>query len=153
MGYLPLHFKLKGKKLLFIGGGKVNERRIKKILELEPKVDITLISPRITDALMRLVDLKRIRWIAEEFDESLLDEEYSFVFVGVDREAEKIVKAVRNKGYAVENASCGESGDFIFPAVIEREGVVVSISTSGRDPSLTKAIREKIEDCLKEMIK
>ncbi len=152
MGYLPLHFKISGVKFLFIGGGKVNERRIKKILSIEPKADIIVVSPWITETLAELVKKGEIKWIARAFGEDILDEDYRFVFVGVDKGAEEIVSILKNKGYLMENASCGKSGDFIFPAIIEHKNIVVSISTSGEDPSLTKAIKEKIENCLKKLI-
>ena len=150
MSYFPFHFNLKGKRLLFIGGGKVNERRIKSLLDCG--AEIVLVSPKVTNELEELSRKGRIRWVKDVFKEDLLDGEFHFAFIAVDVDYEPILEALRRKGIFCEVASKGEEGDFIFPAVVRFDDVIVSISTSARDPKLTKRLKKKIDELVRSLL-
>ncbi|EQB73896.1 MAG: hypothetical protein AMDU4_FER2C00038G0010 [Ferroplasma sp. Type II] len=41
------NIKISGKRILFVGGGNIAERKIKKLIEESPKISV--ISPEVTD--------------------------------------------------------------------------------------------------------
>jgi len=40
--------------------------------------------------------------------------------------------------------------NFIFPSLIRRGNLVIGVSTSGKVPALSRALREKLEKCIPE---
>ena len=73
----PIILNLSNKNLLFIGGGKVAER---KILLLYKIAKITIISPRITKPLEELYKNKEVEINYKTFEDSDLKENYTLVF-------------------------------------------------------------------------
>ncbi len=146
--YLPLHFKVKGKRLLFVGGGRVNERRI--LSALKAGASVVLVAPEATEALKELALRGAIEWRRRCFHPSDLDGVH-MVFVAIPRGYHEVVEHARRRGVMVECASGHELGDFIFPAVVRRGDVLISVSTSGTSPALSKRLREAIENLLDGM--
>ena len=129
----------------------MNERRILSILLSGAKV--ILVAPEITPRLAGLALQGEIEWRRRPF----LPEDAQGVFlafVAVDGDPASIVEALRDRGVLVNIASAGREGDFLVPYVIREGEVVVSVSTSGRDPALAKRLGrwliEKLHSFLRE---
>ena len=58
MGYFPFFIDIKGKKGLIIGGGRIAEHKLKKILAYEP--DITVVATKISDSIRSIEGIKLI---------------------------------------------------------------------------------------------
>jgi precorrin-2 dehydrogenase/sirohydrochlorin ferrochelatase len=137
--WVPLHLNLKDKPCLFVGGGRVNERRI--LLMLPSGAKIVLVAPKITPKLKALADSGEIEWRCRAFAPE--DAEGAFLaFVAIDGDPSAIVDALRDQGVPVNLASSGKEGDFIVPSVVREGDLVISVSTSGNDPALTKRIAQ-----------
>lgn len=137
--YVPLHFDLTDKKLLFVGGGEVNERRILALLD--SKAQIVLVSLEATEKLKKLAREGKITWIKRAYkpgDVKGMD----FVFVAIPEGYEQVVDEAKEEGVWVECASKHTLGDFIYPAVIRKEDVVISLSTSGRSPKKARLLKK-----------
>ena len=148
MRYLPLHFSLEGKRLLFVGVGRVNERRV-LVLSQSP-AEIVLVAPEITDRLKALADSGRLKWRRRKFEPADL-EGVDFVFVAVPKnEALKIVREAKARKIPVECASDHRVGDFIFPALVCKGDIIVSISTSGRNPFLSAKLKRLVAGVVEE---
>ena len=149
--WVPLHFSLKDRPCLFVGGGAVNERRILSILP--SGAGVILVAPEVTPKLEELAQQGGIEWRKRPFVPE--DARGVFLaFVAVDEDPAPIAKALRESGVLVNLASAGREGDFLVPYVIREGDVVVSVSTSGSDPAFTKRLgrwlREKICSFLRE---
>ncbi len=149
MLYLPIHFCLENKKLLFVGGGRVNERRIKRLVDAPCR--IILVSPDATKLLSQLSEVGRIEWRRRRFVPEDL-EGVDLVFVAISGDPAPIVGEAKKRGIPVECASNASIGDFIVPAVIRKGNILVSISTSGTDPAFCACLKSKIEKLLDETL-
>ena len=69
--------------------------------------------------------------------------------LGRDTEAQRVAKSI---GVAVNVADRPALSDFIVPAIVDREDVVVAISTAGTSPTLATILRQKIEALLPERL-
>ena len=147
--FIPLHLDLTGRRLLFVGGGRVNERRVLSVVESD--AEITVVSPALTEKLKSLVDEGKIHWIEREFLPSDV-EGADFVFVAIPEGYQKVVECAKAKGVWVECASDGNLGNFIVPAVIRRKHLLISVSTSGQSPKLTARIKRAIEELLGKIL-
>lgn len=148
MRHHPLLFDLRGKKLLFVGCGKVAERKIKSLLHTE--AEITVISPRMSLSFTH----ENLRLINKEFEEHDITQDFFLVFVCTDdREINRIAtEKAKSLKIPVNVADDPESCDFHMPSVIITDEYTVSVSTGGKSPSMAKALRIKLEEFLKGKI-
>lgn len=147
MKHYPVMLDISGKPVLVVGGGKVALRKVMRLLECGARV--TVISPRLEPELERLADERRIDWIAEPFDESLLDriDEPVLIFGTTDRQDVN----VRIHAGAVKRAIPCNIVDvpdlctFTVPAVVARGDLTIAVSTGGSSPALARRVREDLE--------
>lgn len=143
----PLFIDLSDKKCVIVGGGKVAERKTETLLLFHAQ--ITVLSPKLTDRLQELEKENRITVVDKEFSEKHLED----AFLVIAATSERLVNN-RVYDYSVKNnifvnvADCPEQCTFIFPSIVQRDSLVVGISTSGSYPALSKKVRQKIEGLL-----
>jgi uroporphyrin-III C-methyltransferase/precorrin-2 dehydrogenase/sirohydrochlorin ferrochelatase len=130
--HLPLFFDLAGRKVVVIGEG--------------PKADLRVKLARSAGADVQHLDTHSIT--AEDFHGAVA------AFVATADEAKDIVvqRLVKAAGVPVNVADRPALCDFIMPAIVDRDGVVVAISTSGASPTLASVLRGQIEAVLPERI-
>ena len=117
---------------------------------LESGAEVIVVSPKLEQGLEELVDSGDIQWIAESFDDSILDlrPETALVFGATDnRDVNlKIHAAAVKRKIPCNIADVPELCTFIVPAVVSRGDLVISISTGGSSPALARRIREDLEN-------
>lgn len=143
----PFSFNLKDKDVLFIGGGKVAQRKLKALLKENCR--ITVIAEEVTQDISE----SGANVILRGFKDSDITEKYAFVFCctndrQVNSKAADISKKLR---IPVNIADDPEASDFHTTSVIRSGDFVISISTEGKNPSKTKKMREKLENLLKNI--
>ena len=130
MKHLPLFFDLKGRKVVVVGEGPAADRRAALARSAGAEVQ------QVSD-----VEVADLRGAAA-----------AFVATGdADRDAAArgVAKSI---GVPVNVADRPNLCDFILPAIVDRDGVVVAISTGGASPTLATALRGRIEAALPERI-
>ncbi len=130
MKHLPLFFDLSGRRVVVVGSGPAAERRI--ALARSAGADVRQVDKAVTTELRAAAAV--------------------FVATGDlerDTEAQRAAKSV---GVAVNVADRPALSDFIVPAIVDRDDVVVAVSTSGASPTLATMLREKIEALLPERL-
>jgi precorrin-2 dehydrogenase/sirohydrochlorin ferrochelatase len=139
--YLPLHIDLRGKKVLVIGMGEVGKRRVRKLLEAG--ASITVIDRR------RAWVGRGVKFIRRDLRRGALPSFKEYFLVVVSTNDRKLNAAVARKakreGCLVNRADSFKNGDVIFPAVVEWGRGVFSFTTLGRNPRLSKEIKEALE--------
>lgn len=68
--YFPLFFSMENKNIFIIGGGRVAERRIQRLLEFG--AEMTVVSPEVTEKIRQLSDEQAVRWIPQCYREAHL---------------------------------------------------------------------------------
>ena len=132
MKHLPLFFDLAGRKVVVIGEG--------------PKADLRVKLARSAGADVQHLDTHSIT--AKDFHGAVA------AFVATADEAKDIMvqRLAKAAGVPVNVADRPVLCDFIMPAIVDRDGVVVAISTSGASPTLASVLRGRIEAVLPERI-
>ena len=146
MKYFPLNIELNKKPVLLIGGGEVAERK----LDLLVKADacLTVVSPSFTDYLLTFEKKENITFIHSEYNSSFIDEgKYSFIIAATNDEDlnKQIAKDANARNILVNVVDRPEICDFIFPSILERGPITVSVSTGGASPVLARMLRTKLE--------
>tara|TARA_B100000965_G_scaffold123754_1_gene102401 strand:+ start:1213 stop:2607 length:1395 start_codon:yes stop_codon:yes gene_type:complete len=146
MKYFPLNIELNKKLILLVGGGEVAERKLD--LLVKAKSQVIIMSPTFTDYLQTFSDRAELTFVDSEYKTSILDEyQFSFVIAATNNEDlnKKIAKDANEKNILVNVVDRPEICDFIFPSILERGPVTVSVSTGGASPVLARMLRTKLE--------
>lgn len=144
MGFYPLFLDLAGRRCLVVGGGPVAERRVAGLLAAGALV--TVVAPTLTQELLALAATRTIWHEAREYRAGDL-EGFELALVAADGPgvSTEVLAEGRRAAVWVNAADEPERCDFILPAVVRRGDLTVAISTGGRSPALTRAIREELE--------
>ncbi len=142
--FYPILLRLKEKPVLVIGGGQVAERKVKSLLMYGAKV--FLVSKELTHKLQELVKGKKIVFLGQDFYDSYLKDKLLLIVATNDPLLNKhIAEKGRQKGILVNVVDQPSDCDFIVPSVVKRGDLIISISTSGKSPFISRKIRERLE--------
>ena len=147
MQYLPIAWHLANKPALLAGGGEVALRKAR--LLHRAGAHIRLVAPRLSEDLAALVGEGGGEILREPFDPVHLEGIELAVAATDDREANRrLAEEARSRGVPVNVVDDPELSNFIFPALVDRDPVLVSITSSGASPVLARWVRARIEQWL-----
>lgn len=145
--FFPILINLQEFPCLVVGGGDVAYR---KILTLQKfNIDITVISPKVSESLSDLSQKRKIKLIKRKYSKEYL-RDFKIVFCATNNS--NLNKIIHDdciqEGILINVADDPALCDFILPANIKRGDLTISISSQGKAPFYTKAIREKLENTI-----
>lgn len=139
----PIDVFLEGRICLVVGGGEVAARKVRDLLACGSKV--TVVSPTICEALRGLEP--QLKWKARSYKPG--DEKGAFlVFAATDSPFVniKVANAAKSAGALVNVADNTDICDFFVPSKVVRGKLMLTVSTTGTAPALTKKLREKLQE-------
>jgi uroporphyrin-III C-methyltransferase/precorrin-2 dehydrogenase/sirohydrochlorin ferrochelatase len=144
VNYFPVFFDLTGQRVLIVGGGEVALRKI-SLLD-RTGASITVVAPEIAPELMALAAAGKLKLAIREFEPADLDGA-RLVIVATSRRAVNrwIANLSESRNIPVNVVDDREASRFIVPAIIDRDPVLVAISTGGTSPVLARRLRERLE--------
>ncbi len=156
MRYYPIFLDVGGRRVLVVGGGKVAERKVRKLLAAGAKVRV--ISPALTPrlaawAMGRKISVTRRRYRQGDIPAGAHRDAPLLVFAATDDSTTQ--QAVRNDaqaaGVLTNDVSDPARCDFIVPASFTHDDLHVAISTSGTDPALARLVRQRLSVEMKKI--
>ncbi len=137
--YFPMLYNLENKKILIVGGGNIALHKLKILSKF--KADITVLSSEIK------FDYDKV--ILKDFEQNDVDD-YDIVIGATNDEYVNtaIYLSCKERKIPVNIVDDKDKSDFIFPAMIVKENLVVSVSTMGASPTASAKIRDEIEENL-----
>jgi uroporphyrin-III C-methyltransferase / precorrin-2 dehydrogenase / sirohydrochlorin ferrochelatase len=144
VNYFPVFFDLVGQKVLVVGGGDVALRKI-ALLE-RSGASITVVAPEVVPELMARAAAGTLKLAMREFEPEDLDGA-RLVIVATSRRAVNrwIANLSDSRHIPVNVVDDAHASRFIVPAIIDRDPVLVAISTGGASPVLARRLRERLE--------
>ncbi|MHB8475262.1 MAG: siroheme synthase CysG [Steroidobacteraceae bacterium] len=144
MNYFPVFFDLSGQKVLIVGGGEVALRKI-SLLE-RTGASITVVAPEIAPELLSRAAAGKVRLLIREFSPDDL-QGARLVIVATSRRAVNrwIASLSESRNIPVNVVDDAQASRFIVPAIIDRDPVLVAVSTGGAAPVLARRLRERLE--------
>lgn len=150
MKFFPICINTEDKNILIAGGGNVAYRKIKSLLKSELK--ITAFSIEFSDKLIELAkeNDERINLVEKKIDEDTDISGFDFLLIATDDKAanELLAKKAEQEKIFFINSTDANLTDFHLIKVIERNEIVVGLSTQGKNPTLTGIIGDLIFDML-----
>lgn len=147
MDYLPLFVELKERPVLLVGGGHVAAR--KALLLLRAGARLRVIAPQLCDELHLAYQQDKIEWVSAKYQsEHLLG--MMLVIVATDDSVlnQQVYLDAQARHIFVNVVDSQPQCSFIFPAIIDRNPILIAISSAGKAPVLVRMIREKLEALL-----
>jgi uroporphyrin-III C-methyltransferase/precorrin-2 dehydrogenase/sirohydrochlorin ferrochelatase len=151
VNYFPVFFDLAGQKVLIVGGGEVALRKV-SLLERTGAL-ISVVAPQIVPELMERAAAGKLKLAIREFTPADLDGA-RLVIVATSRRAVNrwIANLSESRNVPVNVVDDREASRFIVPAIIDRDPVLVAVSTGGASPVLARRLRERLEALIPKRI-
>jgi siroheme synthase-like protein len=141
--FYPLCIEMKNKAVLIIGGGQIGLHKAEILANAGAK--LTLIAPDRLNAW----DALPVIWQRERYGGQPLDGYFLVICATEDLALNAAVATECEKRKILcDNTSAGQSGDLIFPAVVQKGGYTAAVTSNGQTPFLTKKIKDEIEKVL-----
>ncbi len=148
-GFYPVVLRLRGRRVLIVGGGKVAARKAAGLLEVGAHV--TVVSQSFAPAFARVVDTAGLRLIERRYAGTDLDGMALVVAATDNRKVNAQVRVdARRAGVLVSVVDDLQKSDFIVPAVVRRGDLLLAISTGGRSPALAGHLRRELDSLVSD---
>ncbi|PKH82144.1 siroheme synthase CysG [Psychrobacter sp. 4Bb] len=144
MNTFPLFFKLEGRKVLIVGGGEVALR--KADLLSRAGACITILAPDISHEIRELLSDNKHELIEKNYHKSYMSGARVIIAATDDETLNHEIHADATElNIPVNVVDTPHLCDFIFPAIIDRNPIVIGISSNGKAPVLARLLRARLE--------
>ena len=144
MEFLPVCLKVVDAPVVLVGGGEVATRKAR--LLLRAGASLTVVSPEITRELESLLADHGGVWQRARYREVDLHGRKLVVAATPDRATnEQVYRDATALSIPVNVVDSPDLCTFIFPSIVDRDPLVIAISSSSRSPVLARILRRKIE--------
>ncbi len=143
MDYFPIFLDLKGRRTLVVGGGEAAARKLRLLQKAGAWVTVVARQP-CAELERSGATLIRRGFVAGDV------RGHTLVFAASEDVAldDRVAEAASGHGIPYNVVDRAEASSFIVPAVVERDPVVIAISSAGTAPVLARRLREAIERLL-----
>lgn len=145
--FYPIMVNLKNKKVVIIGGGKIGYRKAKTLLEFGGQVII--ISVDFIEEFYRLKEdyKENISIIKDRYKKEYIENAFMVIAATCSREVNNQVSIDAEKLDILCNVVDRQiDSSFISQCIVNKEGLVVSTSTMGKFPYLSKKVKRDIQE-------
>ncbi|PKH02822.1 hypothetical protein CXF72_09560 [Psychromonas sp. MB-3u-54] len=147
MDYFPIFLDAKKFNAVIIGGGNVAARKIE--LLLKSKAQVTVISPALKDSVKELLTNQQLTWIKAEYAPHFLDNHQLVIAATNIRSVNIEISIAANKrGMLLNVVDDPELCNYITPAIIDRDPMIIAMSSSGNAPILLQMLKSQVEQML-----
>lgn len=151
----PVFFRPTQLKILLVGAGNVGYEKLSFMYRHSGGSQIRVVAPFVSDEILKMAEdfPQEISIVKKRFSEDDLDGVNLVMVATDDVEINKEVQQLAKKRNILVNvADTPELCDFYLSSVVKKGDLKIAISSNGKSPTLTKRIREMLEDVLPEEI-
>lgn len=146
----PIFLKLKDLKILLVGAGNVGLEKLQSLLSNSPEATVTVVAPFIKQEVKELLEKHPTCNILErKFEYSDLEQKDLVILASDDKELHKQIREeARNRNLLINVADTPELCDFYLGSIVQKGYVKLAISTNGMSPTISKRLKEVLNDVL-----
>lgn len=147
MRYYPVSLDLQDRAVLVVGGGTIAEGKILQLVEAAARVHV--VSLTLTEPLQALVVARTLTFRQGEFAECDLDGKF-LVLCATNQPTvnEFVARAAAARGMLCNVVDQPALCNFITPSLVTRGALQISISTSGKSPTVAQRVKREISDLI-----
>jgi siroheme synthase-like protein len=145
--FFPILLDLQKFPCLVVGGGKVALRKVQALLKFN--AEVTVVSPKLSRELIALSAGGKIIAINKPYSRKFISRN-KLVFSATDdpKTNRMVSEDCKRKGILLNVADNPELCDFILSANLMRGSLIVSVSSQGKAPFLSKEIKGRLAKVL-----
>jgi siroheme synthase-like protein len=143
MAYFPFYMDISDKKCLVVGGGKIASRKVEVLIQFD--IEIKVIATSICDEINKLNNNKLTICKRNFMDEDIRNADFIIAATNNNELNTHISDICKKNNILVNVVDVKEECNFIFPAIIKREELVIAISTGGNSPAMAAKIKKNTE--------
>ena len=146
--YLPVVLNMQGRTALIVGGGPAAADKAAYLVDfgIQPTV---LVDPEsaVDESLQALADAGQAELRRAPYDPAHLDGHALVIIATGERDRDRAIAAdARSRGAIVNVVDDPDACDVFAVGYVRRGPVAVAVSTGGRSPAFTSALRERLDD-------
>ena len=147
MKYFPIFLTADRIHALVIGGGEVAARKIE--LLLKAKCRISVLSEHCCNSVERLISENDLKWLSFNYQSGHLTA-FNLVIAATDDESvnKAVAQEAEQHNILVNVVDQPELCSWITPSIIDRDPMIIAMSSSGKAPLLVRMLREQVEKTL-----
>jgi siroheme synthase-like protein len=135
--------------ILVVGGGNVALEKLTSLMKNSPEANVKLVGANIFPETKTYLSELDIPFEEKFFEESDLEGiNILFIAINIKEESAKIRAIAKTKNILVNVADTPDLCDFYLGSVVTKGDLKIGISTNGKSPTLSKRIREYMEEAL-----
>jgi precorrin-2 dehydrogenase / sirohydrochlorin ferrochelatase len=148
----PVFLKLESLETLIVGGGNVGLEKLTNILKNSPTAKISLVARTIHEPIRALAaQHENVKLFERNFKLWDLWNKDLLILATDNRNLhETIRKFARTRRLLINVADTPDLCDFYLGSVVTKGNLKIGISTNGKSPTISKRIREYLEEALPE---
>jgi precorrin-2 dehydrogenase / sirohydrochlorin ferrochelatase len=148
----PVFLKLEALQTLIVGGGHVGLEKLSAILKNSPSAKVTLIARSISNEIKELASKHTtVELIERNFRLWDVWNKDLVILATDDRKLhEGIREFTRSRNLLINVADTPDLCDFYLGSVVTKGNLKIGISTNGKSPTISKRMREYLEEALPE---
>lgn len=142
MQYLPLFLELKARPILLVGAGEVALRKLETLVRAQAHVFIVALEAHPEVLALVSANPNNLQLEQRAFTDADLQGRWLVVAATADPQLHKrIANACEASATWLNVVDQTELCSAIFPSIVDREPVLVAISTGGSSPTLARLVR------------
>lgn len=144
MDYLPVFLNIRDQRCLVIGGGEVATRKAAMLARAGGRVHV--VAPEIVPSLLALLEKEQGSHRLGGYESADLAGA-ALVIAATDDESlnRRVSEECGAKQLPVNVVDAPALCSFVFPSIIDRDPLLVAVSSSGKSPVLARMLRAKLE--------
>lgn len=147
MRHLPIFMDVRDRSVLIVGGGAAATQKWRMVSTADAR--ITIVAPRLGEELAEAHARGEIEHVVRGFVAGdVLGRALVYAATGIDAVDSRVSEAARAAGVPVNAVDRPELSTFITPAIVNRDPILIAISSGGSAPVLARTIRAKLESML-----
>ena len=140
--FYSINLELDKFEVVIIGGGEVAYRKCKNFIDFNKKVKV--IAPKFIKEFQGLRD--KVELIEDIYKEEYIKDSFIVVAATNNKDVNKAIGEYCNLNNKLVNVVDSiELSKYTVPSYIKRGDLLISVSTSGKSPSLSRKIKEDLE--------
>ncbi len=142
---------VRGRKALVVGGGSAGLSKMR--LLNRAGAEVTLVAPFADSEVANIARSGKVKWLPRPFDSGDV-EGCVVVFAATGNKTVDtcVVEAASKTGIPINVVDNPHLSTFITPSIVDRDPVVIGISTGGSAPVLARRLRGSIEEMLPDRL-
>lgn len=146
----PVFLKLDTLHLLIVGGGHVGLEKLTAVLKNSPEANVTLVARSIQEPIKELARKHpKVKLFERNFKLWDLWDKDLVILATDNRQLHETIRSfARSRRLLINVADTPALCDFYLGSVVSKGNLKIGVSTNGKSPTISKRIREYLEEAL-----